>query len=228
MTDTAKASKRVPSVFDGVARPAIVAAILFMIITGIVYPLVTTGVAQILFPHQANGSLIERAGKPIGSTLIGQDFTQAKYFHGRPSATTEPDPGDPSKTIDDPYNADASTGSNLAPTSKALIAAVAKRAQAYRKENGLAPDAKVPVDAVTASASGLDPDISLANARVQAPRIAKARGLSTAAVLSLVKQHTTGRQFGFLGDPRVNVLELNLALDAITRSESQHSSQGVQ
>lgn len=199
---------------QGLVRPVLVAAVLFMMITGIAYPLVTTGVAGLLFPHQARGSLVIHDGHAIGSRLIGQYFTQAIYFHGRPSATTETDPKDPSKTLADPYNAAASNASNLGPTSQVLIADVARRAKAYRQENGLAADAPVPVDAVTASASGLDPDISVANALLQAPRVARARALTTVEVMRILDRHVTGPQFGFLGDPRVNVLELNLALDA--------------
>lgn len=205
------------SVFSGLLRPVLGAAAFFMVVTGIAYPLVTTGVAQLLFPHQANGSLIVEHGQIMGSRVIGQYFTQPQYFHGRPSATTGADPKDPSKTIPEPYNAANSGGSNLGSTSQQLIADVRARAIAYRKGNGLVPDAPVPVDAVTASASGLDPDISPANARLQAPRVARARGLPVQAVLALVRRHTTGRQFGLLGEPRIDVLELNLALDAATR-----------
>ena len=197
----------------GVLRPVVVSAIFFMIVAGIAYPLVTTLVAQILFPRQAQGSLIERGGAEIGSRLIGQSFTQARYFHGRPSVTTAPDPTDPAKTVDRPYNGASSGASNQGPLSRAWMATVAARVQAYRKENGLAPGAVVPVDAVTASASGLDPDISLANARLQAARVARARGLSVETVLSVIDRHLSGRQFGLLGEARVNVLELNLALD---------------
>lgn len=186
------------------ARPVIVSAILFMGLTGIAYPLITTGAAQLLFAHQARGSLIEQNGAIVGSALIGQHFTQPGYFHGRPSLTGG----------DGPYDAAASGASNQGVLSRKLGDDVIGRAQAYREENGLAPDAPVPVDAVTASGSGLDPHISLANARLQAPRVATARRLSAAEVLSLIERHTTGRQFGVLGDPRINVLELNLALDA--------------
>lgn len=200
--------------FKGITRPVLVSAAFFMLVTGLAYPLATTGVANILFPDQAQGSLIIKDGKAVGSRLIGQYFTKPEYFHGRPSVTSGTDPNDPSKTVDQPYNAALSAASNQGAISKKLLDAVAERAKAYREENGLAADALVPVDAVTASASGLDPDISIANARLQAPRVAKARGLSTEDVLSLVDQHTAGRQLGFLGDPRVNVLELNLALDA--------------
>jgi K+-transporting ATPase ATPase C chain len=200
--------------FKGITRPVLVSAVFFMLVTGLAYPLATTGVANLLFPDQAQGSLIIKDGRAVGSRLIGQYFTKPEYFHGRPSVTSGTDPNDPSKTVDQPYNAALSAASNQGAISKKLLDAVAERAKAYREENGLAADALVPVDAVTASASGLDPDISIANARLQAPRVAKARGLSTEDVLSLVDQHTAGRQLGFLGDPRVNVLELNLALDA--------------
>lgn len=200
--------------FKGITRPVLVSAVFFMLVTGLAYPLATTGVANLLFPDQAQGSLIIKDGRAVGSRLIGQYFTKPEYFHARPSVTSGTDPNDPSKTVDQPYNAALSAASNQGAISKKLLDAVAERAKAYREENGLAADALVPVDAVTASASGLDPDISIANARLQAPRVAKARGLSTEDVLSLVDQHTTGRQLGVLGDPRVNVLELNLALDA--------------
>lgn len=200
--------------FKDILRPVLVSAVFFMLVTGLAYPLVTTGVANLLFPGQAQGSLIFKDGRAAGSRLIGQSFFKPGYFHGRPSVTTGTDPNDPSKTIAQPYNAALSAASNQGAISKKLLDAVAERAKAYRQENGLTAGAPVPVDAVTASASGLDPDISIANARLQAPRVAKACGLSTEYVLSLVDHHTTGRQLGILGDPRVNVLELNLALDA--------------
>lgn len=191
-------------------RPAIVTLLALAVITGLVYPLAMTGLAQILFPDQAQGSLIERDGKVIGSSLIGQSFTEAKYFHGRPSATMALDPQDASKTIAAPYNASNSMGSNLGPTSKALAERVGRDVAALKKEN---PAAAVPVDLVTASGSGLDPDISPEAALFQAPRVAAARGLPEARVASLVEQHVEGRGFGMLGEPRVNVLKLNLALD---------------
>jgi K+-transporting ATPase ATPase C chain len=179
-------------------------------ITGLIYPLAMTGVAQSLFPHQANGSLIERNGQVIGSELIGQQFTRAMYFHGRPSATTAPDPQDASKSIAEPYNAANSMGSNLGPSSKALEERIRQDVATLRKEN---PSATVPVDLVTTSGSGLDPDISPEAARFQAPRVAAARGLPEAAVVALIVQQVEGRNLGVLGEPRVNVLKLNLALD---------------
>jgi len=193
-------------------RPAIVMIVVMTMITGLAYPLAMTGIAQMLFPHQANGSLIEKDGKVIGSALIGQNFTSDKYFHGRPSATTEPDPKDPSKTIAVPYAADNSSGSNLGPTSKALVDRVKADAATLAKEN---PGTPIPVDLVTTSASGLDPDITPAGAYFQVPRVAKARGLSEAQVRDLVAQHIDGRLFGLIGEPVVNVLQLNLALDAL-------------
>ena len=202
--------------FRDIARPVLVSAVFFMALTGLAYPLATVGVANLLFPDQAQGSLIVQNGKTIGSRQIGQYFTRPDYFHSRPSVTVGTDPADPSQTVDQPYNAGASAASNQGAISKKLLTAVNERARAYRAENGLAPDAPVPVDAVTASASGLDPHISLANARLQAPRVAQERALALAAVTDLITQHTQGRQLGVLGDPRVNVLELNLALDAAT------------
>ena len=192
-------------------RPAIVMIVVMTLMTGIAYPLGMTGIAQLVFPHQANGSLIERGGKVIGSALIGQNFASDKYFHGRPSATTEPDPKDATKTVPVPYAADNSAGSNLGPTSKALVDRVKADAETLAKEN---PNAPIPVDLVTTSASGLDPDITPAAAFFQVPRVAKARGLSEAQVRSLVENHIDGRLLGVIGEPHVNVLQLNLALDA--------------
>jgi len=192
-------------------RPAIVMIVAMTILTGLVYPLGMTGIAQLVFPHQANGSLIERDKKVVGSALIGQNFTDAKYFHGRPSATTEIDPNDATKTVPVPYAADNSAGSNLGPTSKALVDRVTGDAKTLHDEN---PSAPVPVDLVTTSASGLDPDITPAGALFQVPRVAKARGMSEDAVKKLVDDNTSGRTLGVLGEPRVNVLVLNLALDA--------------
>ena len=192
-------------------RPAIVMIVVMTIITGLAYPLGMTGIAQLIFPHQANGSLITRDDKIIGSALIGQNFTSDKYFHGRPSATTETDPNDSTKTVSVPYAADNSVGSNLAPTSKALIDRVTGDAKTLHDEN---PTAPIPVDLVTTSASGLDPDITPAAALFQVPRIAKARGMSEDAVKKLVEANTSGRMLGVLGEPHVNVLALNLALDA--------------
>ena len=191
-------------------RPAITFIVTLTLITGMAYPFAMTGIAKLIFPAQAAGSLIERDGKVVGSSLIGQVFADDKYFHGRPSATSAPDPKDSSKTVDAPYNAANSSGSNLGPTSKTLIERVTGDVEALKKEN---PSAKVPTDLVTASASGLDPHVSPAAALYQVRRVAKARGMSEDAVRTLVAQHTEGRQLGFLGEPRVNVLLLNLALD---------------
>jgi K+-transporting ATPase ATPase C chain len=193
-------------------RPAIVMIITMTVITGLIYPLLMTGIAQAVFPYQANGSLIERDGKVIGSALIGQNFTSDKYFHGRPSATTEPDPKDPTKTVSVPYAADNSGGSNLGPTSKALVDRVKDDAAKLAAEN---PNTPIPVDLVTTSASGLDPDITPAGALFQVPRVAKARGLPEDQVRKLVADQTTGRLLGIIGEPHVNVLKLNLALDAL-------------
>jgi K+-transporting ATPase ATPase C chain len=193
-------------------RPAIVLIFALTIITGLVYPLAITGIAEAVFPRQAQGSLIEKHGKVIGSTLIGQQFTDVKYFHGRPSATTAPDPKDPSKTVDAPYNAANSGGSNLGPTSKALAERMKAEVAKLKAEN---PNAPVPADLVTTSASGLDPDISPEAAYFQVPRVAKARGLAEDRVRSLVASRTRGRWLGLLGEPRINVLELNLALDGL-------------
>ncbi|MBO3457988.1 K(+)-transporting ATPase subunit C [Aetokthonos hydrillicola Thurmond2011] len=189
--------------------PAITTAIWFIILCGIVYPLLTTAVANVIFPYQAQGSLIAVNGKVIGSELIGQNFTDPKYFHPRPSATTKTGTTDKAE----PYNAAQSVASNYGPTNKKLIDGVKNAVTAYRKENGLGADTLVPVDAVTASASGLDPDISIANANLQAPRVAKARNIPVTEVQKLISKNTILRQLGILGEPRVNVLRLNLSLD---------------
>jgi potassium-transporting ATPase KdpC subunit len=194
-------------------RPAIVVLVVLTLITGLVYPLAMTGIAQVLFPYQANGSMVERDGKVIGSELIGQNFTSDKYFHGRPSATTGPDPKDPTKTVPAPYNAVNSGGSNLGPSNKALIDRVKGDMATLQKEN---PGTAVPQDLVTTSASGLDPEISPEAAFFQVPRIAKARNLPENRIRQLVDDNTEGRLLGLLGEPRVNVLQLNLALDRLT------------
>jgi K+-transporting ATPase ATPase C chain len=194
-------------------RPAIVVLLALTLITGLVYPLAMTGIAKVIFPHQAEGSLIERDGKVVGSAFIGQEFTSDKYFHGRPSATTAPDPKDPTKTVAAPYNAANSGGSNLGPSNKALIDRVQGDIDTLKKEN---PSAPVPADLVTTSASGLDPDISPEAALFQVPRVAKARNLAEDRVRQLVTDHVEGRFLGLLGEPRVNVLLLNLALDQLS------------
>lgn len=191
-------------------RPALTMLIGLTLITGLLYPLAITGIAGVLFPAQANGSLITRNGQVVGSALIGQSFTQDRYFHGRPSATTAPDPKDSTKTIDAPYNATNSMGSNLGPTSKALADRIKADVDKLKAENPAQP---VPVDLVTASGSGLDPDMSPAAALFQVPRVAKARGLPEDRVRALVAAHTEARLMGWLGEPHVNVLRLNLALD---------------
>ena len=193
-------------------RPAIMMIVVMTVITGLVYPLGMTGLAQLLFPHQANGSLIEKDGTVTSSELIGQNFTEDKYFHGRPSATTEPDPNDPTKTVPVPYAADNSSGSNLGPTSQVLIDRVKDDAEKLKAEN---PSSPIPVDLVTTSGSGLDPDITPAAAEFQVPRVAKARNLAPDKVRSLVTEMTQDRLLGILGEKRVNVLKLNLALDQL-------------
>ena len=191
-------------------RPALVVLIGLTLITGLLYPLAITGFAQLLFPTQAQGSLIVQDGKVVGSALLGQPFNDPKYFHGRPSATTAPDPQDSSKTVEAPYNAANSGGSNLGPTNKALIERVQGDVEKLKQEN---PSAPVPIDLVTTTGSGLDPDISPAAALFQVPRVAKARNMPEDRVRQLVDEYVEGRTFGFLGERRVNVLALNLALD---------------
>lgn len=195
-------------------RPALVFIVALTLITGLAYPLAVTGIAGTLFPRQAQGSLIEQDGKVIGSVLIGQAFTEDKYFHGRPSATTGPDPKDATKTVEAPYNASNSMGSNLGPTNKALVERVKGDVDKAKAEN---PSMAVPIDLVTTSASGLDPQISPAGALFQVPRVAKARNLTEERLRQLVQEHTEGRLIGLLGEPRVNVLALNMALDRMAR-----------
>jgi len=201
-------------------RPAIVLLILFSALTGLVYPLALTGIAQAVLPYQADGSLATRNGAPVGSVLIGQAFASDRYFHGRPSATQAQDPAhsdDPSKTIDAPYNADNSTGSNLGPTSQKLVDRVKADVEAKRAAGWATP---IPADAVTTSASGLDPEISPATAFAQVPAVAKARGLPEEKVRAMVAAHVKDRALGLIGEPRVNVLRLNLALDALGQAGS--------
>ena len=183
-------------------RPALIVLVLLSVLTGVAYPLAVTGVAKVAFGHKADGSLIRRHGVVVGSSLIGQPFIAPKYLHPRPSAAGAG------------YDGTASSGSNLGPSSQLLLDAVKQRVGAYRSENRLSDDVLVPVDAVTASGSGLDPDISLANARLQAPRVANARGVALAIVQTAIDRHTSGRPLGILGDPVVNVLLVNLDLDA--------------
>jgi len=191
-------------------RPAIVLVIALTLMTGVAYPFAITGIAHVIFPDKAQGSLLERDGKVVGSALIGQEFTSEGYFHGRPSATTTPDPNDSTKTVPAPYNAANSGGSNLGPTNKSLIERVQGDIDKLRQEN---PSAQVPSDLVTTSGSGLDPHISPEAALFQIPRVAKARNLPENRVRQLVAENTSDRFVGILGEPRVNVLELNLALD---------------
>jgi potassium-transporting ATPase KdpC subunit len=196
-------------------RPAVVLLVFFSALTGLAYPLAVTGIAQIAMPREANGSLIEKDGVVVGSALIGQDFKTDRYFHPRPSATTEPDPNDPSKTIDDPYNAANSSGSNLGPTSKTLVDRVKAGVEAWRTMAGPGP---VPADAVTTSASGLDPDVSPQTALAQVASVAKARGIAEDRVRALVDGAIEQPAFGLIGQPRVNILRLNLALDQLKSS----------
>jgi K+-transporting ATPase ATPase C chain len=195
-------------------RPALILTVLMTALTGLAYPLTMTGLAGRLFPYQAKGSLIERDGKIIGSELIGQNFTSDGYFHGRPSATTDTDPNDSTKTVPAPYNASNSGGSNYGPTSKALVDRVKDDSGPLAATN---PSAKIPVDLVTTSASGLDPDITPAAALFQIPRVAAARKLPEDELRRLVEDNTTGRLLGVLGEPHVNVLKLNLALDKLAK-----------
>ena len=193
-------------------RPAIVFIIALTLITGLAYPLAMTGIAGALVPRQAQGSIIELDGKVVGSALIGQSFTSDKYFQGRPSATVAPDPKDATKTVEAPYNAANSSGSNLGPTSKALMERITADVERRKSENSAVP---VPTDLVTASGSGLDPHISPEAALFQVPRVAKARSLPEERVRALVMEKIEGRTLAFLGEPRVNVLNLNLALDQL-------------
>jgi potassium-transporting ATPase KdpC subunit len=191
-------------------RPAVVITLLLTVLTGLIYPGIVTALAQLIFPYQANGSLHSVNGKLVGSDLIGQYWTSLRYFHGRPSATVNPSTGTP-----EPYAADNSAASNLGPTNSALIQTVQKRVAELKKENPNAPPGPVPVDLVTSTGSGLDPAISIAGALYQVPRVAQARGLSQDKVKQLVMNNVTGRFLGIFGEPFVNVLDLNLALDAL-------------
>jgi K+-transporting ATPase ATPase C chain len=193
-------------------RPALVLIIALTVLTGLIYPLAMTGIAGAIFPRQAQGSLIEKDGKVVGSELIGQLFADDKYFHGRPSETTAPDPKDSTRTVPAPYNAATSGGSNLGPTNKALIDRVKQDVDKLKQEN---PNAPVPLDLVTTTASGLDPHISPEAALFQIPRVAKARNLPEDRLRQLVSERIENRFLDLLGEPRVNVLTLNLALDAI-------------
>jgi len=197
-------------------RPAIILVVALTLITGLVYPLFMTGIAEVIFPRQAQGSLIEKDGKVVGSALIGQVFASDRYFHGRPSATNAPDPKDPTKTVDAPYNAVNSMGSNYGPTSKALVDRIKADLEKLKAEN---PSTPVPQDLVTTSGSGLDPDISPEAALFQVPRVAKARNMPEDRLRQLVQEHTNTRLLGLFGEPRVNVLLLNLALDQATAAK---------
>jgi potassium-transporting ATPase KdpC subunit len=194
-------------------RPALVLVVALTLITGLVYPLVMTGIAGAIFPRQAQGSLVEQDGKVVGSALIGQPFESDRYFHGRPSATVAPDPNDSTKTVPAPYNAANSGGSNLGPTNKALVERVQGDVDKLKQEN---PSAPVPIDLVTTSGGGLDPHVSPEAAMFQVPRVAKARNMPEDRLRELVNEHTESRTLGLLGEPRVNVLALNLALDRAT------------
>jgi potassium-transporting ATPase KdpC subunit len=194
-------------------RPAIILVVALTLVTGLIYPLAMTGIAGVIFPSRAQGSLVERDGTVVGSELIGQVFTSDKYFHGRPSATVTPDPKDPTKNIDAPYNAANSGGSNLGPTNKALVERVKGDVDKLKEENA---GTAVPIDLVTTSGSGLDPHISPEAALFQVPRVAKARNMPENRVRQIVEDHIEGRTLGLFGEPRVNVLALNLALDGAT------------
>ncbi len=196
-------------------RPALAIVVLLTLVTGLLYPLAITGIAEVLFPHQAQGSLLTVDGKVVGSASIGQSFQADKYFHPRPSATMVPDPKDATKTVPKAYAADSSGGSNLGPTNKALIDRIKADTDRLKAEN---PGTAVPPDLVTTSASGLDPDISPEAAMFQVPRVAKARGIGADRLRDLVASHTEGLSLGLLGEPRVNVLKLNIALDALPRT----------
>src|SRR6202047_342565 len=198
-------------------RPAIIILVLLTLITGLAYPLAMTAIAGAIFPKQAQGSLVDRDGKVVGSALIGQEFKDAKYFHGRPSATTAPDPADSTKTVPAPYNAANSGASNLGPTSKALNDRIKEDVDKLKAENS---SGSVPIDLVTTSGSGLDPDISPEGALFQVSRVAKARNMPEERVRQLVAENTAGRLVGLLGEPRVNVLALNLAVDAAAAGSS--------
>lgn len=193
-------------------RPAVVMILLFTALTGLAYPLALTGIGALIFPWQASGEIISRDGKPVGSALIGQNFASERYFQPRPSATNTPDPADATKTVDAPYNAANSSGSNLGPTSKALVDRVKAAVEGKRKAGWTGP---IPADALTTSASGLDPEISPENALLQASDVAKARGLEAGKVRDLVQAHVEKPVLGVIGEPRVNVLALNMALDAL-------------
>jgi K+-transporting ATPase ATPase C chain len=194
-------------------RPALVILVLLTVLTGLAYPFAITGLAGVLFPSQAGGSLVTSNGKIVGSALIGQSFTSDKYFHGRPSATTAPDPKDASKTIPAPYNAANSSGSNLGPTNKALLDRIKEDTAKLKAEN---PNAPIPQDLVTTSGSGLDPNITPEAAFFQVPRVAKARNIPEDKLHDLVSNLVEGRIMGIIGEPKVNVLALNIALDRLT------------